>query len=85
MNELELLRKKIDEIDERVCALLLARFEAVKEIGAIKKEKGLPILNEAREEAVFAKVRGKAEREEEKAALAEIYKTIMGEAKKLER
>ncbi|EZQ06959.1 MULTISPECIES: chorismate mutase [Acidianus] len=49
MNEIEDLRKKIDEIDESIIRLLFSRFQISSQIGKIKKERGLPITNEERE------------------------------------
>lgn len=85
MRDLETLRKEIDRVDKDICALLGERFALVREIGAVKKEQGLPILNASREAVVLEKVRATAETEAEKDALAEVYKTIMIEAKKLEK
>ena len=84
MKDLETLRREIDETDAEICALLSKRFAVVREIGEVKKKKGLPVLNESREKAVLEKVRSRALSESEENALAEIYKTIMTEAKKLE-
>ena len=53
MSELELLRTEIDEIDTALAALFVKRMEAVKKIAAEKQEKGLPICDKAREEAIL--------------------------------
>ena len=37
MTELELMRKKIDEIDEKLLALFKERLEVSKQIGILKK------------------------------------------------
>ena len=84
MKDLETLRREIDETDAEICALLSKRFAVVREIGEVKKQKGLPVLNEGREKVVLEKVRSRALSESEASALAEVYKTIMTEAKKLE-
>ena len=85
MKDLEGLRQEIDEIDEALCACLARRFAVVRAIGEIKKEKGLPILNEGREKAVLDKVRALAPTPEESEAFAAVYQTVMAEAKKLEK
>ena len=83
--DLDALRKQIDEVDKELCALLSRRFDVVRAIGEVKKEKGLPVLNEAREKAVLEKVRARAEKADEADAFAAVYQTIMTEAKKLEK
>ena len=85
MKDLETLRKEIDQTDEAICALLSKRFSVVREIGAVKKEKGIPVLNEDRERAVLEKVRARASGAEEADAFAAIYRCMMAEAKKLEQ
>lgn len=57
MNELELLRKKIDEIDTKLCELFENRMEIAKAIGQYKKEHNLDILDASREEIVLNKAK----------------------------
>ena len=38
MTELEIMRKKIDEIDEKLLALFKERLEVSKQIGILKKK-----------------------------------------------
>ena len=54
MSTLELLRTEIDEVDTELAALFVKRMEIVKRIAAEKKEQGLPILDEARENEILA-------------------------------
>ena len=42
MNELEEARKIINQTDEQMAELFARRMEAVRQIAAYKKEKGLP-------------------------------------------
>lgn len=46
-------RKVIDEQDELILEALRKRMDAVKEIGRIKLEKGLPVLDEGREAEIL--------------------------------
>ena len=48
------IREKIDAIDREVFQLLIDRLEAVTAIGEVKKEEGLPILDQSRENAIWA-------------------------------
>ena len=49
MNELENARKTISRIDREMAALFAERMEAARAIAAYKKERGLPVRDEARE------------------------------------
>lgn len=53
METLDEIRREIDEVDAKIAELFLRRMRAVREVAAYKKERGLPILDEAREEAVL--------------------------------
>jgi chorismate mutase-like protein len=46
-------RKKIDEIDGRIVELLSARARAAHEIGRLKRDRGMPIYEPDREQAVL--------------------------------
>ena len=48
-------RDKIDNADEQIFDLLLERLDAVTAIGHIKKQEGLPVLDQERENAIYAK------------------------------
>ena len=85
--EIEDWRLRIDEMNDTLIGLLNKRAACATEIGKIKKQKGLPVLDVAREEAVLALVAEKAE----KAAgplsgesMRRIFKAIMEEARKVE-
>lgn len=85
MSELDVLRKDIDVIDERIADLLLSRFAVVREIGAVKKRDGLPVTNSGREEEVIAKVRSYALDAAEKDAVEKAYRAIIQASKDLEK
>ena len=46
-------RRKIDEIDRRLVALLSERAQAAHEIGKLKRDAGMPIYEPDRERHVF--------------------------------
>ena len=85
MSELDVLRKDIDRRDKEICDLLLARMAVVKEIGAVKKRDGIPVTNVGREEVVIARARAASPVPEEKDALEAIYRTVIEQAKTLEK
>ncbi|ARM76354.1 chorismate mutase [Acidianus manzaensis] len=52
MSEINDLRRQIEDIDDQIVKLIVSRFELVKKVGEIKKEKNLPVTDEKREEEV---------------------------------
>ena len=67
-------REQIDKADEQIFDLLLERLDAVTAIGHIKKQEGLPVLDQERENAIYA----------EASFLKSIYQSIISESKKVE-
>ena len=56
MERISVIRRKIDEIDERLLLCLKERVETCKEIGIIKCEHGIAIRDSNRENMVYANV-----------------------------
>ena len=54
-NMLEEARKTINEVDSKMAELFVTRMRAVEKVYAHKKKYGLPILDQAREQAVIEK------------------------------
>ena len=81
--DIETIREKIDTIDKEVFQLLINRLNAVTDIGEIKKQEGLPILDEGREQAIYNKIDSLFS-EKEATFLKNIYQSIMTESKKAE-
>jgi chorismate mutase-like protein len=54
--DIEDWRKKIDELDRKLVALLSERARAAVEIGKLKRDTSLPIYEPDRERIVFANV-----------------------------
>ena len=80
-------RTRIDELTDTVIALLNKRAVYATEIGKLKKQKGLPVLDTAREEAVLAAVAEKAEKAGGPLSgdsVRRIFKVIMEETRKVE-
>ena len=57
--ELDKIRQRIDDVDERICALLKERFDLVKEVAKAKKESGVQVENKDREREVIERIRAK--------------------------
>jgi chorismate mutase len=56
--DIEDWRKKIDELDRKLVALLSERARAAVEIGKLKRNTSMPIYEPDREQVVFANVQG---------------------------
>ena len=53
MTELELMRKKIDEIDDKLLALFKERLKVSKKIGLLKKKNKIEIFDPQREQEII--------------------------------
>ena len=53
MIELELMRKKIDEIDDKLLVLFKERLEVSKKIGLLKKKHNMKIFDPQREQEII--------------------------------
>ena len=85
--EIEDWRMCIDELTDTLISLLNKRAEFATEIGKLKKEKGLPVFDASREEAVLAVVAEKAEKAGgplSPESIRQIFKVIMEETRKVE-
>jgi chorismate mutase len=60
MDDLKLLRKKIDSVDGQILRLFAERVKVCQKIGATKKAQNLPVQDKAREEEVYRQTREKA-------------------------
>ena len=77
-SDLENLRLKIDEIDDKIINFLIRRFKTVFKIGEYKKEHGKAIFQASREEFIMGKVRKEAIKSEiNPEALIKVYETIL--------
>lgn len=50
------IRQKIEEIDEKIIQLLSARLELIPDLVSIKKSRGIPIFQPEREVELFEKL-----------------------------
>ena len=56
MNDIDVLRGQIDEITAELIALYKRRVDAVRQIGIIKEDRGLGVIDEAREQDFRARM-----------------------------
>ncbi len=64
MKSLDEIRNEIDCADEEIAAAFRKRMQAVREIAAYKKERGLPVFDEAREEELLSRAAARMDDEE---------------------
>ena len=85
MAELEQLRNQINQVDERLVALLKQRFEIVEAVARTKQASGALVFDPTRERAVLKRVVDLVANEDYQPAVAQVFTTIMDQAKQLER
>ena len=83
--DLEPIRKKIDELDHQLVALLNERLKLAGEIGKLKRSTGGQIYVAEREDAVLRKVAALNQGPIKSEALRAIYREIMSAAIALEK
>lgn len=59
MRDLNEIRREIDTIDTELIELFKRRMDCAKEVGFYKKERGIPVLNQQREEEILDAVQEK--------------------------
>jgi chorismate mutase len=55
--DIETCRRKIDELDRQIVALISERAAAAQEIGRLKRQTSLPVYEPNRERVIFENVR----------------------------
>jgi chorismate mutase len=60
VENIEQLRKRIDEVDEQILQSLRKRTEICSSIGLVKKKHGIPIQDFPRENDVYERMRERA-------------------------
>ena len=85
MNELNILREQIDNIDAQIVKLLCERFDAVKNVAEYKKTYALEIMQKSREAEVLNKIAEKINNEEYTQYILEIYAAVLETSKDLQK
>ena len=78
-------RRRIDELDEQIVALISKRAEAAKAIGELKKQSALPVYEPGREQAVFDHVKGVNPGPLADAEMQHVYERIVDVMRTLQR
>lgn len=85
MEKLEKLRVDIDKVDTKLTKLLEDRFAIVSQIGKVKMENNLPIVDPKRSSLVIEKVLGKLKSKEFDGEITEIFSNIIGVAENMQK
>ena len=85
MSKLDALRRRIDDLDERLVKLLSERAACALEIGHEKKLAGLEIYQPSREAEVLAHVQSINHGPLDNGAMKRLFERIIDEARRLER
>jgi len=78
-------RRRIDELDEQIVALISRRAEAAKAIGELKKQATLPVYEPGREQAVFDHVKAVNPGPLADAEMQHVYERIVDVMRTLQR
>ncbi|HLW81681.1 MAG TPA: chorismate mutase [Candidatus Acidoferrales bacterium] len=76
-------RRRIDELDRELVRLLNRRAQMSIQLGQLKKETGLPMRDEAREEHILRQVQRVNPGPLDEQALAMIFSTILAESRRI--
>jgi chorismate mutase len=78
-------RKKIDELDLQIVALISARAQAAQEIGKLKRSTSLPVYEPNRERVIFENVRAANHGPLPDIELTHIYERIIDVMRSLQK
>ena len=83
--DIETLRRKIDELDRQLVALISERAAAAQEIGRLKRATDLPVYEPNRERVIFENVRTHNPGPLPDSELVHIYERIVDVMRALQR
>jgi len=81
MDKIIKLRTRINDIDDQIMSLLSERYDISDQIGILKSNSKIDILDTNREEYVLNKIK----KHEHSQQLELVYSTIMSESKNIQR
>lgn len=84
MKDLITLRDELDRIDQEIVKLYEERMDVCKEVGSIKIEMKKQVFDKEREEEKIAKVLELTQNENLKVGVAELYRQLLTQSRKLQ-
>ena len=84
MESLEVLRKKLDSIDDQIAALYEQRMKVCGEVGEYKVKAGCKVFDRQREKEKLADVASKVSGDFNKKGIQELYQQLMSMSRKLQ-
>lgn len=83
-NDLSEIRKRIDEIDEKLIELYRERMALSVEVADFKEKNNLPVFDKKREEEKLLKIKNLSQNEFEEEGLLNLFSILMDDSKKLQ-
>lgn len=83
MQTIEDLRKQIDKIDQEIIKLLDRRYEIACNIGALKAQNDINVLDNGRENIIYSKIKGFDTAYKQQ--ITAVYSQIMAGSKDLQK
>jgi chorismate mutase/prephenate dehydratase len=77
-------RAEIDEIDQRLLDLLNQRARIVEDIGKLKRERRMPVLDGTREAEVLRRLREQNQGPLDTRSVAAIFRSIIRESRRIQ-
>ena len=74
-------REQINQIDQQLVKLLQQRFAVTDEVGQIKKQAGIPVLDATREALILDKIAQSVADDQMKEIIVRLYQHIMAESR----
>jgi chorismate mutase len=78
LEDIQTLRKRVDEVDDQIIKALSERVKICRAIGEAKKQQGLSVRDKSRENEVYMRVKEKAAKFQlEPAQIEALYREIV--------
>lgn len=78
-------RERIDEINNSIIALLDERFQLSKEIGNIKKEINMKVLDTSREKIIIENIKDSLRDSENTNEILNVFQSILKESRNIQQ
>lgn len=84
MKDLQDIRKKIDEVDNRLLEIFEERMQLAHSVAEYKKSRGLPVYDRTREEEKLAALKDRTKHEKNKALVMDLFSQIMAMSRRVQ-